>query len=94
LGIFYGWWKISDVHFSDFEIIIGITNTGTSEVTISSVFVNNGQYQMTPSLPKTINPNSAESLTASCSWVPGNNYQIKVVSSKGNSFLYTVTAPS
>jgi hypothetical protein len=45
-------------------------------------------------LPAEILANSGLSLNITCPVTAGSNYQVKLVSSKGNQFLYTAVAPS
>jgi len=77
-------------------IALTANNTGTSSVTINEVWVNNVKYTTTtPALPQTILANSGLQLNVtSISVTNGYSYQVKLVSAKGNSFLYTATAPS
>jgi hypothetical protein len=70
-------------------------NTGTTTVTIYEVWVNNvKQTTVNPLLPKSISANSGVAFNITLSISAGYSYQVKLVSSKGNTFLYTATAPS
>ncbi|MEM2815705.1 MAG: archaellin/type IV pilin N-terminal domain-containing protein [Candidatus Bathyarchaeia archaeon] len=79
------------------EIKIKVINTGTSAVTITEVYVTNATNITTsPSLPVTVSANNATeiTLTLDFDWVHGANYEIKLLSSKGNYFMRTETAPT
>jgi hypothetical protein len=70
-------------------------NTGTIAVTINEVWVNNvKQTVVNPLLPNSISANSGVAFNITLSIIAGYSYQFKLVSSKGNTFLYTATAPS
>jgi len=100
--------QITNVQFSNSTstahdiIYITANNTGTSPVTINEVWVNNKRQNTVTektsgnSLPLTVSANSGIVLKVSATsiWAPGSNYQIKLVTSKGNQFYYTATAPS
>jgi len=66
-------------------------NTGTSPVTINEVWVN-GQKQTYTA--QTVPANTGVEAQVTYTWVAGNNYQMKLISSKGNAFMYTAVAPS
>jgi len=74
-------------------INVTIRNTGTTPVTISEAWVN-GQKQTVSNLPLTVGANEVKYLAIQYSWQNGNNYEVKLVSSKGNAFLRTEVAPS
>jgi hypothetical protein len=78
-------------------IAVTINNTGTSPVTINEAWVNGvKKTTTTPSLPSggTISGNAGLVLNiTSLTVVRGNNYQVKLTSSKGNQFLYSAYAP-
>ncbi|MGQ9642144.1 MAG: hypothetical protein ACUVUF_08550, partial [Candidatus Bathycorpusculaceae bacterium] len=46
-----------------------------------------------PPLPQTILANKGLTLSIASSWVSGNIYQVKLISLKGNRFIYTAIAP-
>jgi flagellin-like protein len=70
-------------------------NTGTTVVTINEVWVNNAkQTTMSPALPSNVNANAGLALNITINVAAGYAYQVKLVSSKGNQFLYTGTAPT
>jgi len=75
-------------------IRLTVNNTGTSPVTINEVWVNNVKYTATnPTLPKTISANTGLLLDVTYTWTTGYNYQVKLVSARGNTFLYSAVAP-
>ena len=77
------------------SILIIANNTGTSVVTINEVWVNNAKQTTTnPNLPSNINANAGLALNVTINISAGYAYQVKLVSSKGNAFLYTGTAPT
>ena len=77
------------------NINITASNTGTTPVTINEVWVNNvKQGSVSPTLPYTIQPNSQNMTIVTYSVSAGYSYQVKLVSSKGNAFISTGTAPS
>ena len=64
-------------------------------VSINEAWVNNvKQTSTTPSLPHTISANSGFVLNITYTVVAGANYQVKLVSSKGNQFYYSAVAPT
>ena len=74
---------------------ITASNTGTTPVTINEIWVNNvNQTGITPVLPSTIAANNQTMFTVRYVVSAGYTYQVKLVSSKGNAFIYTGTAPS
>jgi len=89
--------KITNVEFltagNNANISVTMQNTGTSPVTINEIWVNNNK-EWTGST--TISANSQETVKVPVTggWNNGYNYQVKVVTSKGNQFYYTATAPS
>ena len=87
--------KITNVEFLTGGSYINVTiqNTGTSSVTVSEIWVNNVKEWTTG---QTISANSQAEIkvTVTGGWQNGYNYEIKVVTSKGNQFYYTATAPS
>jgi flagellin-like protein len=77
------------------NVTITASNTGTSPVTVNEVWVNNvKQGSVLPILPLTIQPNTQNITVVTMSISAGYSYQVKMVSSKGNTFLSTGTAPS
>jgi flagellin-like protein len=89
--------QITDLDFLTGTEYINVTirNTGTSPVTINEAWVN-GVKQTTslPSMPLAVGANEVGYLAIQYDWTNGNNYEVKLVSSKGNAFLRTEIAPS
>jgi flagellin-like protein len=92
--------NITNMTFDIPNKIITVTanNTGTAAVTINEAWVNNVKQTTTnPALPTNpaIAANTGLTLNITMSSLStGYSYQVKLVSSKGNQFLYTATAPT
>jgi flagellin-like protein len=87
--------NITNMSFGTGSILVIANNTGTTIVTVNEVWVNNvKQTTTTPSLPSNIGANAGLALNVTYAVSAGYNYQVKLVSSKGNQFLYTATAPT
>ncbi|UCF45154.1 MAG: hypothetical protein JSW44_00485 [Candidatus Bathyarchaeota archaeon] len=82
--------KITNMQFSTGQITLVANNTGTSPVTINEFWVNGVKQTYDP---QTVDANAGVSATASYSWTPGANYQVRLISSKGNTFMYNGIAP-
>ena len=82
------------------RVIVTANNTGTTSVTINEAWVNNAKQTSViddtlASLPVTIDANKGRVFNITLSSMSqGYAYQVKLLSSKGNAFLYTGTAPS
>ena len=74
-------------------ITLGVKNLGTSPVTIYEAWVNNVKQNSTnPTFPEAVIANSEMVLNITLSSLKnGNNYQVGLVSSRGNKFLYTAS---
>jgi flagellin-like protein len=75
-------------------ITLGVKNLGTSAVTINEAWVNNVKQNSTnPAFPATVTANSQMvlNITLSSSLKSGFSYQVILVSSRGNKFLYTAS---
>ncbi len=83
--------RISNVQFNDGNIVASVRNTGTTPVTIEQAYVNGDLY--VHDLTDAIAENQEANVTITFTHIDGNNYQIKLVTSKGNPFVYTATAP-
>ena len=90
---------ITDVKFpsggSGTWIYVMVNNTGTMPVTIHDVWVNDAKQAITNTvLQPTIQPNSGLGLniTVTGGVTAGYSYFVKLVSVKGNPFVYTATA--
>jgi flagellin-like protein len=76
-------------------IVLKVSNTGTTPVTISEVWVNNvAATSVTYAANSTIPANGQITVTIAQQVVAGNAYSVKLVSSKGNTFSYVGNAPS
>jgi flagellin-like protein len=79
------------------SILVVANNTGTSSVTINEIWVNNQkQNTISPTIPTNgaIVANQGIAFNITMTVNTGYSYQVKLVSSKGNAFLYTGTAPT
>jgi flagellin-like protein len=87
--------QITNMEFPAASIIrVTINNTGTSPVTINEAWINNvKKTTTTPSLPTTILANKGVQLNITSTWAAGSNYQVKLVSAKGNQFYYNAVGP-
>ena len=92
--------QITNMQFSTGHIYLTVNNTGTSPVTINEVWVNNVketdavQNGTSTGPPFTLDANTGLVIDIPYSWTTGSNYQVKLVSSKGNQFYYSAVAPS
>jgi hypothetical protein len=70
-----------------------VKNLGASPVTIYEAWVNNVRQNSTnPAFPEAVNANSEMVLNITLSSLKnGYNYQVGLVSSRGNKFLYTAS---
>jgi len=85
--------KITNVEFlTGNKVNITMQNTGTSPITITEIHINNGDNLLSTS--QTIGANSQLEQQVTYTWSNGNNYQIKVVTSKGNQYYYNAVAPT
>ena len=76
-------------------IAVTVNNTGTSPVTINEAWVNNAKMSTTtPALPQNIAANAGVLLYLNTTVSNGYNYNVKLVSSKGNQFSYSAVAPT
>lgn len=82
-------------------IALTVNNTGTSPVTINEAWINNVKHTTTypaSQLSAIIAANSGLVLNLTTTNNPqvtnGNNYQVKLTTSKGNQFLYSAVAPT
>jgi len=85
--------KITNVEFlSGNHINITLQNTGDSPVTVTEIHVSGGSNLL--SSDQLIPANSQKELQVTYSWQSGYKYEIKVVTSKGNQYYYSATAPT
>jgi flagellin-like protein len=86
---------ITNVVFSGNQTItLSVRNSGTTDVVINAATVSGVTTATITGNPVTIakNTNSNIILTLSDAWQSGNSYQIKLVSAKGNNFVYSAVA--
>lgn len=87
--------KITNMAFSTGNIAVTANNTGTTSVTFNEVWVNGAkQSTISYSPSSTVDANTGTVVTITYSWTNGANYQVKLVTSKGNQFLYSAVAPA
>ena len=85
--------KITNVEFlSGNHVNITLQNTGTSPITVNEIYISGSTNLLSSSI--TLSANSRQEVQVDYSWQSGYSYEIKVVTSKGNQFYYTATAPS
>lgn len=78
-------------------VAVVVNNTGTSSVTINEAWINGGKRTSfnTGQSPGVIAANTGVVINmTSVTLANGNNYQVKLVSSKGNQFAYSAVAPT
>lgn len=73
-------------------INVTVSNTATSAATVSEVWVNNVKRYSTP--PVQIASNGNATIDVPVNWTSGSNYEIKIVTTKNNPFLYLAHAPN
>ena len=77
------------------NIAITFQNTGTTPITVNEVWVNGvKQTGVSPSVPITVDGNSQQAIVITYTVVSGYQYEVKLVSAKGNAFLRTGVAPA
>jgi flagellin-like protein len=87
--------KITKADFpSGAYIDLTVRNTGTNPVTVDSAYVNG--HTVTFNQTDAISANSVVGirLTDTANIEDGYNYEMKLMTAKGNSFMYTAVAPS
>jgi len=83
--------RITNVLFtSTTQATLTIKNTGSTSVTLAEAYVGNAGGTIT-AVP--LAAGASTSLVVNGSYAPGVSYQFKVVSAKGNPFVFTATAP-
>ena len=89
--------KITNVEFlSGNHVNVTLQNTGTVPITVTEIHISGGASASGDLLTsdQTISANSQEEVQVSYTWSAGSNYQIRVVTSKGNQFYYSAVAPT
>ena len=87
-NVIFGSGAASQDHFN-----ITMANTGTSPLTVSEIWVGNVQRWGITESDLTIAANSQNTTKVTFSWTSGYSYEIKVVTTKGNTVTYPVSAP-
>jgi hypothetical protein len=82
--------QIMKVEFlgSGTAIRVALRNAGNVSVTINEAYVNDVKKSTSPPLPQTILPGNELLLNIESAWAPGFEYAIKLVTLRGNQFLY------
>jgi flagellin-like protein len=79
-------------------LAVTVNNTGTSAVTVNEAWINNVKWTSfanATSSPGTISANNGTVIIMTAvSIANGYNYQVKLMSAKGNPFLYAAVAPT
>ena len=86
--------KIVNVAFTTTGATLTVKNTGSTTVILSDAYV--GSDLATSDIPAAglpLDANEAGDVAITGTFTPGQSYQFKVVTSKGNPFVYTATAP-
>jgi flagellin-like protein len=94
--------RVTNVGFSNVNgtksIMVTVNNTGTNPVTINEAWVNGAKQTSGVTFSEiggTVSGNKGMTITISpYTWQDGANYQIRLVSSKGNQFTYPASAPN
>ena len=86
--------RITNMTFDTSNIYVVANNTGTSPVTINEVWVNNEVQSTVSGTDSAIEANAGAQFVITYTVADGDNYQVKLVSSKGNTFMYTARAPA
>jgi flagellin-like protein len=84
--------KITNVAFVGSGATVNVTmlNTGTTSVTLSEIWIGSNKTLVTDLIPANGNLTKPIAFT----WINGYNYQIKVMTMKGNQYYYNAIAPS
>jgi hypothetical protein len=83
--------QITSVSFpSGGTISVALRNLGTSPITIAGMYVNGGDNLLTSSM--TLQANGDTTQAVSYDWATGDSYQVKIMTAKGNQFMYNVIA--
>jgi len=90
--------SISNIQFESQNVVVfTVINLGTRDVTINKVYCNGIDQSVTIVYltgSSTIQANAQATLSFNYNWMPGNNYQIAVVTENGNTFSYSTVASS
>ncbi len=85
--------RITNVEFlSNTQAQVTAKNTGSIDVTLTEAYV--GGSAATATGMTVITPGTEIDVVVDGEYADGTSYQFKLVSSKGNPFVYTATAPT
>jgi archaeal type IV pilus assembly protein PilA len=84
--------RITNVAFEGTDAIVTAKNTGSSIVTITEAYIGNNPASATNM--GAIDPGAEIQVTIPGTYTSGTAYQFKLMSAKGNVFVYTATAPT
>jgi hypothetical protein len=78
------------------HVNVTLQNTGTSPITVTEIHLTGGSVASGDLLTtdRTLSANSQTEIQVTYTWTNGNNYELKVLTSKGNQFIYSAPAPS
>ena len=90
--------KISNVDFlATGEAVLTVKNTGSTTIIISDVYIgtSSATAQSDIGTGLSLAPNAVDDVTIdpTIAFAAGQSYQFKLVTAKGNPFVYTATAP-
>jgi flagellin-like protein len=86
-------WNLQFTAGAPGTVLVTFNNTGTTPITLNQAWVN-GVQQTVGALPYTVTANNGTQITISMTIISGASYEVKLTSSKGNTFLRTGVAPS
>jgi flagellin-like protein len=88
--------QVTNLGFTTNSATATFQNTGTTPITLTEAWVNGVKITAatTPALPQTIGGNNQTTLSIPYAIIAGSQYEVKLVSSKGNAFPRTGTAPT
>ena len=79
--------------WSNATATLTLKNSGTSEITIESVRVNDNSATLTPVGSATLTPGEQRDFSVSSTYVSGTKYEFAFYTATGNRYPYTSTAP-
>ena len=87
--------KISNADFTDASTaVLTVKNTGASAVVLTDAYIGTATAVSNLTVTGTTMPaNSVVNVEVTGTFVQGQSYQFKIVSAKGNAFVYTATYP-
>ncbi len=89
--------QVTNLQFDSIAGTITVTfqNTGTTPITVNEVWVNGVQTAAgNPATPITVGGNSISTIVINTAVTQGYQYEVKLVSAKGNAFMRTGVAPA